>query len=124
MRVSTILRTAKNQYLRQGVEEKDQLLGGFPKEKADLFVYKGLVIGSLEASYFTADQLRLMEDFVDARGGGFMMLGGRKSFAEGGYQGTPVEKLLPVEMQSAPASESQPPFTVFGFTPPHARPRS
>src|SRR5213078_4777996 len=30
------------------------------------------------------------------RGGGLMMLGGRRSFAEGGWTGTPLAEVLPV----------------------------
>jgi uncharacterized membrane protein len=101
LRLSSLLRTGKNQYLRQGVDEKDQMLQGFPKDKATLYEYKGMILGSIEAAFFTADQLRMVEDFVGQRGGGLIMLGGRKSFAEGGFQGTPVEKALPVELDSA-----------------------
>jgi hypothetical protein len=42
----------------------------------------------------------MLEDFVGQRGGGLIMMGGRKSFAEGGFQGTPVEKALPVELDA------------------------
>ena len=38
-----------------------------------------------ESTYST-----MIADFVNARGGGLLMLGGRFSFAEGGYGGTPV----------------------------------
>ena len=38
----------------------------------------------------TGDQLRMIADFADRRGGGLIMLGGRRSFSEGGYAGTPI----------------------------------
>src|SRR5690606_6651059 len=44
------------------------------------------------------DQIRMLADFVSVRGGGLMMLGGRRSFAEGGWAGTPVAEVLPVDL--------------------------
>jgi len=60
------------------------------------------MLGSVEASFFTFDQLRMISDFVSQRGGGFLMLGGKNSFGQGGYINTPIEDMLPVELgQSA-----------------------
>ncbi len=38
----------------------------------------------------------MLADFVSERGGTLLMLGGRRSFSEGGYKGTPLEDVLPV----------------------------
>jgi hypothetical protein len=38
----------------------------------------------------------MITDFVDKRGGGLLMLGGPRSFGEGGYGGTPVADALPL----------------------------
>ena len=51
-------RTADNKYLRLGVDNADELVGGFPKTREELFAYRGLVLGSIEAGAFTGDQLR------------------------------------------------------------------
>ncbi len=40
--------------------------------------------------------MKITEEFVNKRGGGFLMLGGVNSFNRGGYQGTPIDKMLPV----------------------------
>ena len=45
----------------------------------------------------------MLADFVSKRGGGLLMLGGRRSFAEGGWAGTPVAEVLPVEFERAGA---------------------
>jgi len=37
-------------------------------------------------------------NFVNERGNGFIMIGGENSFTAGGYKGTPIEELLPVEL--------------------------
>jgi uncharacterized membrane protein len=98
-------RTFENKYLRIGVGGPDELAAGFPKTRDELFAYRGLILGSVEASAFSGDQLRMIADFADRRGGGLLMVGGRRAFAEGGYAGTPVADALPVVLDSkAPES--------------------
>ena len=94
--VASLIRTADNKYFRQGVDGPDELVAGFPKTREELFSYRALIIGSLEAAALTGDQLRMIAEFVDRRGGGLLMLGGPRSFAEGGYAGTAVADVLPV----------------------------
>src|SRR5436190_19117406 len=96
-------RTAKNKYYRQGVTNPDDLIGGFPKTREELFAYRSVILGSVEAAAFTPEQLRMLADFVNKRGGGLLMLGGRRSFAEGGWGGTPVGEVLPVVMENTTA---------------------
>jgi uncharacterized membrane protein len=85
------------------VGSPDELVGGFPKTREELFAYRAIILGSVEAASFSPDQLRMLADFVSKRGGGLMMMGGRRSFAEGGWAGTPVAEALPVEFEAAPA---------------------
>jgi uncharacterized membrane protein len=99
LRLVALQRTADNKYLRLGVDDADHLLGGFPKTREELFSYRGLILGSIEAGAFTGDQLRMIADFVEKRGGGLLMLGGPRAFAEGSYTGTPVADVLPVVLE-------------------------
>ncbi|HET7694864.1 MAG TPA: glutamine amidotransferase [Vicinamibacterales bacterium] len=93
----TLQRTAENKYLRLDIDAAGvELAAGFPKTREELFAYRGLVLGSIEASAFSADQLRMIAEYVDVRGGGLLFLGGPRAFAEGGYAGTPVEDVMPV----------------------------
>ena len=94
--VTSLIRTADNKYMRQGVDSPDELVAAFPKTREELFAYRSLIIGSLEAAALTGDQLRMISEFVDRRGGGLLMLGGPRAFAEGGYAGTAVSDVLPV----------------------------
>ena len=96
LQVVTLQRTADNKFLRLQVDTPDELLGGFPKTRDELFAFRGLILGSIEAAAFSADQLQMIADFVDRRGGGMLMLGGARSFTEGGYGGTPVADALPL----------------------------
>jgi uncharacterized membrane protein len=85
-----------DKYLRLGVDHAEELLSGFPQTREELFAYRGIILGTVEASAFTPDQQRMIEDFVDIRGGGLLVLGGRRSFSEGGWLGTPLADALPV----------------------------
>jgi uncharacterized membrane protein len=96
LQIVALQRTADNKFLRLDVDNPDELLGGFPKTREELFSYRALILGSVEAGAFTGDQLQMIADFVDRRGGTLLMLGGARSFAEGGYGGTPVADALPL----------------------------
>ncbi|HXK60991.1 MAG TPA: glutamine amidotransferase [Acidobacteriota bacterium] len=96
LQLVTLLRTSGNKFYRQGVESEDNLASGFPASREELFQYKALIIGSIEASFFTKDQAQMIADFVSQRGGGFMMLGGKSSFDAGNYRDTVIADLLPV----------------------------
>jgi uncharacterized membrane protein len=102
IQVTILLRTAENKYWRGDVSDKDELIAGFPKTREELFSYRAIILGSVEAASFSPDQLRMIADFVSKRGGGLLMLGGRRSFAEGGWGGTPVGEVLPVVIDSQP----------------------
>ena len=122
VQVVCLQRTSQNKFLRLDVDDGEELAGGFPRTREELFRYRGLVLGSVEASFFTADQLRMMAEFVSQRGGGLLMLGGRHSFAEGGYGATPLADVLPVVLEGA--ARTDPRFfsqikvepTAFGMT--------
>ncbi len=96
VRVVVLQRTADDKFYRLDVDDPDELAGGFPTTREELFRYDGIILGSVEASFFTHDQLNMIVDFVGRRGGGLLALGGRRAFAEGGYGGTPVADVLPV----------------------------
>ena len=99
LQVVTLLRTADNKFYRLLLDTPDQLAAGFPKTREELFSYSGIILGSIEAGAFTGDQLRMIAEFVERRGGGLLMLGGARSFSEGGYAGTPVADALPVVVE-------------------------
>ena len=103
LQLVALQRTADNKYLRLHIDNADELAGGFPKTREELFAYRALVLGSVEAGAFTGDQLRMIAEFVDKRGGGLLVLGGGRSFGQGGWAGTPVADALPVVVERAPA---------------------
>ncbi len=100
LQVESLLRTALNKYYRQGVEGEDSLAQGFPTRVEDLFQYEGLILGDVEAGFFTFGQLEAVREFVLRRGAGLLVLGGSTPAAEG-WGGTPVEEALPVWWQGS-----------------------
>lgn len=106
LQVVTLLRTAEGKFYRLSVDNPDELLSGFPKTRAELFKYRGIMLGSIEASFFTHDQLAMLADFVSVRGGGILFLGGRRAFAEGGYTGTPLADVMPVVIEGPAVADS------------------
>ena len=87
--------------IRLNTKDEFELRGGFPKTAEELFKYQAVIVGDLEADFFTHEQQALLQRFVSERGGGFLMLGGAESFREGNYAGTPIASMLPVYLDRA-----------------------
>ncbi|MEO7359889.1 MAG: vWA domain-containing protein, partial [Gemmatimonadaceae bacterium] len=90
LQVVGLMRSAEKKYLRLGVKDSLELVAGFPTTREELFKYRGIILGSIEASFFSGDQMRMISEFVNLRGGGLLALGGRAAFAEGDFPGTPI----------------------------------
>jgi uncharacterized membrane protein len=95
VQIASIVRTSENKFYRQGIAEPKELVDGFPSHAEDLFVYQGLIIGSVNAGYFTPAQQELIREFVDRRGGGLLMLGGQFALADGNWNASTLTDLLP-----------------------------
>ena len=95
LQIVSMLRTTENKIYRQGISDPSELADGFPTKAEDLFKYDGVIIGSVEAGYFTPVQQELLREFVDRRGGGILFLGGRSSLGDGGWASSSVADLFP-----------------------------
>jgi len=104
----SLLRSADGKFYRQGVETGDELSTGFPKTEQELFKFDAIMLGSVEATFFTFDQLRAIEQFVSRRGGGLLALGGSKSFDGGAYLNTPMADLSPVYLTGQKVEDWEP----------------
>ena len=100
LQMTSLVRTTQNKNYTQAVDAEDRkrLEAGFPSKPEDLFSFDGLIIGSVEAGYFTPQQQELIREFVDRRGGGALFLGGRAALADGGWAHSPLADLLPVRI--------------------------
>lgn len=107
-----LMRSAERKYLRLGVRDSLELLGGFPTSRDELFGYRAIILGSIEASFFTGDQLRMLAEFVSKRGGGLLVLGGRASLSEGGFAGTPLADVLPLTLAGGEINQDGPALPV------------
>jgi uncharacterized membrane protein len=101
VRLVGLLRSAPGKFLRLDVADSLDLLGGFPTRPEELFRYRALILGDVEAAFFSGAQLRMIGDFVSRRGGALIALGGRTALGEGDYAGTPVAQVLPFTLASA-----------------------
>ena len=69
-------RQRAGQVLRLGVEQARGTAERISGDAGGAVQVPRLILGSVEAAAFTPDQQRMLEDFVDVRGGGLLMLGG------------------------------------------------
>ncbi len=114
---------------RLNVMDATELADGFPKTPEELFgKFRAVVLDDVEAAFFTQEQLDLLERFVSLRGGSLIMLGGQESFRLGGYEHTPVGRMLPVYLDRArvtrPAEEARFVLTREGWLEPWMRLRA
>ena len=68
----------------------------FPERRKDAFKYDLVILGDVDAEFFSGDEFLRLEELVRERGGSLLMLCGAR-YSPMSYAGTPVEKMLPVE---------------------------
>jgi uncharacterized membrane protein len=90
-------RGAATYFVQAATSRAPRLATGFPQERAALYEYDGVVLANLEGDALSRAQLQMLADFVDARGGGLLVLGA-KSFVQQGYAATPLEQVLPLHV--------------------------
>ena len=95
--LTSVVRTTQNKTYQQGGVQ-GELVDGFPPKIEGLFAFDGLIIGSIEANYFSPAQQAMIRDFADRRGGGVLFLAGRFALNEGGYANTPMAEMMPVHL--------------------------
>jgi uncharacterized membrane protein len=61
--------------------------------------FRTVVLENVDASRVGMPGLMALADFVEERGGGLLLTGGRASFGRGGYFRSPLDPLLPVSME-------------------------
>ncbi|HXG24157.1 MAG TPA: VWA domain-containing protein [Chthonomonadales bacterium] len=77
--------------VRAGVE-------GLPTRAEDLQEFDAVFLSDFPAQNFTDRQMHLIASAVRESGIGFGMIGGEHSFLPGGYYGTPIADVLPVDL--------------------------
>jgi uncharacterized membrane protein len=65
----------------------------------DLVVFQNFDYRPYDSSFFRfSHYLNNLQQFVTEQGGGFIMIGGDISFSGGGYDGTAIEEILPINL--------------------------
>ncbi len=72
-------------------------LKGFPKTAEDFAAFDVFLIGDLDRSYLSKPQMDLLVEAVRS-GKGLLMIGGTSTLGPGGYDGSELERILPVEL--------------------------
>lgn len=94
-------------FVQAGERRAAALSLGYPVTREALFAYDTIVFGNVEADFFSREQLDMTARFVAERGGGLLVLGTR-SFERQGLTGTPLERVLPVDLTDRRAAAVTP----------------
>ena len=71
----------------------------FPDNRNDAFQYDLVILGDVDAAFFTDEELGLLNELVQDRGASLLMLCG-PMYSPGSYVGTPVQTMLPVRFDA------------------------
>jgi Ca-activated chloride channel family protein len=74
------------------------MVGEFPDDLAMLMDTDAVIIVNTDSSNFTFAQQDMLCSYVNDLGGGLVMTGGPNSFGAGGWIGSPVADILPVDL--------------------------
>ena len=72
--------------------------GDFPAHAEKLLDYDAIVFNDFPATALSPQQMEAVKHAVREGGVGFVMIGGRCSYQPGGYYGTPIAEILPVDL--------------------------
>ncbi len=81
-----------------GIDARPMTASEFPQRLADLLDVDAVVLANVPNASFSLAQQDLMVHYVKELGGGLIMSGGDQSFGAGGWIGSPVADILPVDL--------------------------
>ncbi|MEN3001841.1 MAG: FixH family protein [Armatimonadota bacterium] len=70
----------------------------FPAQPEELQNYDAIVLNDYPATAFSPQQMLALQTAVRDTGIGLVMIGGEQSYQPGGYYGTPIAEMLPVDL--------------------------
>ena len=71
---------------------------GYPDTREELLGYDVVICSDIARAAFTPQQIEWTVELVSRRGGGFAMVGGHTSFGSGGWDRTPWDGMIPIDM--------------------------
>ncbi|HVX86535.1 MAG TPA: VWA domain-containing protein [Phycisphaerae bacterium] len=85
--------------LRQaGIAVQEGGVGALPSTVKDFGPYDCVILDNVNRFNLSTIQMTELERWVKEMGGGLVLVGGDNSFGPGGYKGTPLEDVAPVDM--------------------------
>jgi len=79
--------------------QSSDYIARFPEDAEDAFKYDLVILGDVDSAFFTPGEFSRLEELVRDRGGSLLMLAGPK-YSPSSYEGTSVERMLPVRFNS------------------------
>jgi hypothetical protein len=86
---------------------------GFPTTRKELLSYDVIICSDIALGAFTPEQLEWTVELVNKHGGGFVMIGGNRSFGPGGWDQTVWDGLIPVDISVHTGGDSE--FAIIPF---------
>ena len=84
----------------QGLDVHEVAGRDLPASMRELVDYDLVILNNVSGFDVSLAKMELLESYVRDAGGGVVKIGGDRSYAAGGYHGTPMERLLPVTMHA------------------------
>lgn len=91
LKTTFISSTAGPEFARNSPEYLER----FPSKREEAFQYDLVILGDVDAGFFTPEELGLLEELIRDRGGALLVLCG-PMHTPSSFAGTPVETMLPV----------------------------
>lgn len=70
----------------------------FPQSLVELQQYDGVVLANVSRGNLGEERQEMLANYVHDMGGGLLMIGGEDTFGAGGWEGSKLEEVLPVDM--------------------------
>jgi len=84
---------------KNAIVRGDQL-GEFPDDRDELFSYDLIILGEVPRNALRLTELEWINQFVSSRGGGLMLIDGRRGKLRD-YSDTPIEAMLPIKWKGS-----------------------
>ncbi|TMF07694.1 MAG: VWA domain-containing protein [Chloroflexi bacterium] len=94
-----------------GIPSTTIVAAQLPKTASDLAAYQSVVLVNISAASLGVDGMALLQAATRDLGIGLVVIGGTESYGPGGYAGTSLEAILPVQIE-LPQNMQKPPVAV------------
>ena len=94
--LSIVLQSSDPQYSNQD----RAALATFPSSPEELFEYDAVIVGDVDPGFLSGSQMTNLARFVTDKGGGILFVAG-DNYDPLTYRGTPLEALLPIDLNGA-----------------------